>query len=73
MHPSGADVECGKKKCAGIWAHASFTVFSTVLITNVCVLMSRRTSSLEVDLNGVVDTQTFITFLWWFSITIFMD
>lgn len=34
--------------CAGIWARASFTVFSTVLITNGCVLMSRHTSSLEV-------------------------
>lgn len=35
---------------------ASLTVFSTVTITNGCVLTSRRPLSLEVYLNGVVDT-----------------
>jgi len=37
---------------------ASFTVFSTVMIRNGCVLMSR--CALEVYWNGVVDTWTII-------------
>jgi len=37
-----------ERNCTGIWAYASFTVFSTVMITNGCVLMSRCTVSLEV-------------------------
>jgi len=37
-----------ERNCASIWAPASFTVFSTVMITNGCVLMSKCTLSLEV-------------------------
>ena len=37
-----------ERDCAGICALASFTVFSTAMITNGCVLASRCTLSLEV-------------------------
>lgn len=37
-----------ERNCAGICPHACFTVFSTVMITNGCVLTSRCALALEV-------------------------
>lgn len=37
-----------ERNCAGIWARASFIVFSTVMIANGCVLTFICTLSLEV-------------------------